>query len=126
MDQVSSFEVKNCVIHDYSKYRLIKVNGFTEFEKKGLYFPVDILVKSFDPKTDMFVYDQYFRVELSAGYNRPDHWVHSFYPERLWKHVYFNERIVGYRPTICNSLIGTCEAKDTESFESMLLEDVGT
>lgn len=46
MDQVSSFEVKNCVIQDYSK--------------------------------------------------------------------------------LCNRLIGNCETKDTESFESMLLEDVGT
>lgn len=121
MDQASNNEVIA-----YTKKHWIKVNGFTEFERKGLYFPIDILVKSYNTKTDMFEYQQYFRVEFSKSYDRSDYWSHCFYSNSLWDHIRFKTKLVGYRPTICNTLVGTCEASESKDFESMLLEDVGT
>lgn len=97
----------------------IRVDGFRSFETKGLPFPVDILVKSYNQKTDMFMFHQYFYFKLEKPYQGDTYWSYPFYSKEMFETIRYRTRLIGYRPTLCVDYISSSESFNTIQFEKM-------
>jgi len=119
MDQVSEYKLP--LLHPW-----IRVDGFEQFERKGLHFPIDILVKRYHAKHDTFKYEQYLNVFYvkRTEFAHNDYWVHPFLAEKIWDDIKWRTRLIGYRPSLYKEHLNTCSLKEADIYEKQLFGDI--